>query len=212
MGPRPASLRPSCRAAAAPPARPMLSRIAVPFLCVAAIVFACAPRPHAAETAAHASTSLSPKTRSLATRGTLPATSTPTPAPRLTKALRAEIARQPLAATVDVAVRRGEVAGTRDVKFTLHVANRAEKNVELMFPSGQTHDFVVRDSAGREVWRWSEGRMFTQALQSKAISGGEEATYEEAWSAGKHVGRFTVEATLRSTNHVVAHTQAFVLP
>jgi hypothetical protein len=190
----------------------MLSRIAVPFLCVAAIVFACAPRPHAAETAAHASTSstFSPKTPSLATRGSL--STTTTPAPRLTKAMRAEIARQPLAATVDVAVRRGEVKGTRDVKFTLHVANRAEKNVELMFPSGQTHDFVVRDSAGREVWRWSEGRMFTQALQSKAISGGDEATYEEAWSAGTRAGRFTVEATLRSTNHVVAHTQAFVLP
>lgn len=189
----------------------MLSRYAIPLLCAAAIVFACAPRPHAAETAASTSPNRTPKTPSLAIRGSLPGIA-PTAAPRLTKAMREEIARQPLAATIDVAVRRGETAGTRDVKFTLHVANRAEKNVELMFPSGQTHDFVVRDSAGREVWRWSEGRMFTQALQSKAIGGGESATYEEAWPAGKQAGRFTVEATLRSTNHIVAHTQAFVLP
>ena len=53
------------------------------------------------------------------------------------------------------------------VRFAFHITNNANKRLELTFPSGQTHDIVVIDGGGREVWRWSEGRMFTQALQSR---------------------------------------------
>ena len=99
-----------------------------------------------------------------------------------------------------------------DVRFALHVTNRADKNLELMFPSGQTHEFVVTDDTGHEVWRWSEGRMFTQALQSRLLAGAETATYEESWQPGTRTGRFTVVATLRSTSHTVLQTAEFVVP
>lgn len=170
----------------------MLSRIAVPALCVAAIVFACAPRPHAAAKAA---------ATPLATTGVMP---TPTPK---RKPKPEDLARTPLASSLDVAVGR-----TKDVRFALHVTNRADKNVELMFPSGQTHEFSVKDSTGREVWRWSEGRMFTQALQSKLLAGEETTTYEESWQPGARAGRYTVVATLRSTSHTVEQTAEFVVP
>ena len=176
------------------PTRPMLSRYAVPLLCAAAIVFACAPRPHAAANAAAASAP------ALSTKGTLPAV----PSPKPKKPSAEDLARQPLASSLDVAV-----GATRDVRFALHVTNRADKNVELMFPSGQTHDFVVTDESGREVWRWSEGRMFTQALQSKLLGGEETTTYEEAWQPGTRTGHFTVTATLRSSSHTVEQVAQF---
>ena len=183
----------------------MLSRYAVPLLCAAAIAFACAPRPHAAESrSADARVSLSTK-----------ATITPeAPTPRLTRAMREEIAKQPLATTVDVVVRNAGdgKAGAREVQLAFRITNRGDKKVELMFPSGQTHDFVVRDESGREVWRWSEGRMFTQALQSKLLNGSETTTYEETWPAGARHGRFTVVATLRSTSHAMEQTAEIVLP
>ena len=56
-----------------------------------------------------------------------------------------------LAASLDVTV--GET-----VKFAFHVTNSSAKRVELRFPSGQTHDLIVLDPQGREVWRWSSGR------------------------------------------------------
>ena len=179
------------------PTRPMLSRYAVPLLCAAAIVFACAPRPHAAADAAAASAP------ALSTKGTL--TAEPTPKPK--KPSAEDLARQPLASSLDVAVSAAQA--TKDVRFALHVTNRADKNVELMCPSGQTHEFLVTDESGREVWRWSEGRMFTQALQSKLLGGAETATYEETWQPGTRTGHFTVVATLRSSSHTVEQVAQF---
>jgi hypothetical protein len=171
-----------------------LTRLAVPVLCAAAIVYACAPRSNAGEPAA-SMVAASPA------RDTAPMTR------KSRRALADSIAKQPLAASLDVSV-----AGAREVTFALHVTNRAEKNVELMFPSGQTHDFIVQDANGREVWRWSEGRMFTQALQSKLLSGSETTTYQDAWQPGTRTGRFTVVASLRSTNHEVRQVAEFTLP
>ena len=59
-----------------------------------------------------------------------------------------------------------------EVRFTFNVANAGSRRVEGKFSSGQTHDIVVLDSAGRELWRWAEGRMFTEARQYRAIGGG----------------------------------------
>ena len=135
----------------------------------------------------------------------------PAPAPRR-KPKAEELARQPLASSIDVAVARTKDARVGEVRFQLHVTNRADKNVELMFPSGQTHEFAVTDETGHEVWRWSEGRMFTQALQSKLLAGAGTATYTETWQPGTRTGRFTVVATLRSTSHTVLQTAEFVIP
>ena len=173
----------------------MLSRYAVPVLCAAAIVFACAPRPHAAESKS--------ADVALATKGAI----APAPVPKKKKPSSEELAREPLASSLDVTV-----TATKDVRFALHVTNRADRNVELMFPSGQTHEFIVRDETGRDVWRWSEGRMFTQALQSKLLGGEETTTYAETWQAGARSGRYTVVATLRSSSHTVEQVAQFIVP
>jgi hypothetical protein len=70
--------------------------------------------------------------------------------------------------------------------FTLSVRNNTSKMLELRFPDGQTHDFVVKDFAGKEVWRWSQGRMFTSAMRSETLRGKGETAFEESdpWSHG----------------------------
>ena len=57
------------------------------------------------------------------------------------------------------------------------------------------------DSLGREVWKWSEGRMFTQALQNKVL----ESNGSVAWNASLRAtaippGRYTAVAFLLSEN------------
>ena len=49
--------------------------------------------------------------------------------------------------------------------------------LELRFPDGQTHDFVVKDFAGKVIWRWSEGRMFTSAMRSETLKGKGETMF-----------------------------------
>lgn len=98
------------------------------------------------------------------------------------------------------------------VAFAFHVTNNATRRIELMFPSGRTYDIVVFDSIGREVWRWSQGRMFTQALQTRTLETSETLTYEAAWAPGTQQGRFTAVASLLSQNHPVEKRIEFAVP
>jgi hypothetical protein len=98
------------------------------------------------------------------------------------------------------------------VTFTLDVTNRSPKLLELTFPSGQTHDFAVVDASGREVWRWSNDRMFTQSLQNRQISASETASYVERMPTEGMHGTYTVVASLESANHPIVERRTFTLP
>ena len=98
------------------------------------------------------------------------------------------------------------------VDLSLHLTNGTSKKLELRFPSGQTHDFVVLDSVGREVWRWSEGRFFTQTLQTKLVGRGETITYSDRWDPQGLRGTFTAVGTLRSSTHPVESRVEFAIP
>lgn len=117
--------------------------------------------------------------------------------------------KEVLATTFDVLRPKGDA---ESVKFALRVVNNTSKMVEINFPDGQTHDFVVNDSTGKEVWRWSEGRMFTSAMRSKTLKGKDETVFEESWETTGHHGSFTAIATLRSQNFPIETSVQFVLP
>jgi hypothetical protein len=111
-----------------------------------------------------------------------------------------------LASSLDVRVAGG------DVRLVFHVTNRAAQRLELTFGSGQLYDFAILDSSGREVWRWSSGRMFTQALQTRLLDPNETLTFEEQWHPAGRAGSFTAVATLRSTTHPVEQRVDFTVP
>src|SRR5579862_9208094 len=56
-----------------------------------------------------------------------------------------------LLGSLNVSVKNG-------VAMDFRVVNSGAKKLEVNFANGQTHDLVVLDSLGREVWRWSKGR------------------------------------------------------
>lgn len=98
------------------------------------------------------------------------------------------------------------------VRLTLHVVNTGKKRVELAFPSGQTHDFVILDSLGREVWRWANGRMFTQTFQNRLLSGGETFDVDGVWQPDKLApGRYVARAILVSQNYPLVQQMAFTI-
>jgi len=110
-----------------------------------------------------------------------------------------------LATSLNVSVERG-------VQFAFHVTNNTEKGIELRFPSSQTHDFIVLDSIGREVWRWAGERMFTSAMQTKMLGARETMKVEEDWDPAGKKGRFTVVAKLTSRNHPLEEKAEFAIP
>jgi len=85
------------------------------------------------------------------------------------------------------------------VAFAFTVENVGSEPERLEFRDSCTADFAVLDGED-ERWRWSQGRMFTQALQSEELAPGETVTYEGEWNR-PDAGTHTVVATLEATNH-----------
>jgi hypothetical protein len=98
------------------------------------------------------------------------------------------------------------------VRFSFNVANQGPRRLEVKFPNGQTHDIVVLDSAGNELWRWADGRMFTEARQYRSIDGGDSLMIEDGWDRPAARGKLTAIATLKSTNYPIEHRVEFTLP
>ncbi len=117
---------------------------------------------------------------------------------------RTRIEGSPLATSFDVSV-------DGEVKFAFAITNAGKKKLEVNFADGRTHDVVVLDSLGREVWRWSEGRMFTQAMQNRVLRQSDVLEYEESWEPTAP-GRYVAVATLVSANYPATERREFVVP
>lgn len=90
------------------------------------------------------------------------------------------------------------------VEFTLRVRNTGDGPVDLQFRSGKRVDVAVYEAeTGEKVWRWSEGRMFTQVLDTRTLESGEETAYEVTWGSPSH-GSYRARATLAADRDVDA--------
>ena len=170
----------------------MNSRLIITLLCAGAVAYACGPR----------SRSEAPVALASAVVVKAPA---PTPA-RITRNPKTK-SEVKLVTQFDVQTRG------RDAQFALTVKNVGSKHAELDFSNGQTYDFVVVDSVGRAVWQWSSGRMFTQSVQNKQLGSGDSMRVSETWKKPAVApGKYTVVATLRSSNYPSEQRADFVLP
>ncbi|MGH9660002.1 MAG: BsuPI-related putative proteinase inhibitor, partial [Bryobacteraceae bacterium] len=86
----------------------------------------------------------------------------------------------------------------------LTLRNTQPKPVDLMYPSGQAYDLVLRKESGEVVYRWSEGKVFTQALRNESVGPGERnhvivATLIDKDGGPIAAGRYIAEAWLTTT-------------
>lgn len=170
----------------------MNTRLIISLLIAGALAFACGPRSHS-ETP-------------MSLVGALPLHNTvDTPVQQRPRGKdRSKLAPAKIDSKFNVAVTH------RDVKLDLAVSNIGGRHAEIDFPSGQAYDFVVVDSVGREVWRWSSKRKFTQGVRNKQLGTGESTDYSETWKQPKP-GKYTAIATLKSSNYPVDEKVDFVI-
>ncbi len=112
--------------------------------------------------------------------------------------------RAPVASALDVRVSDG-------VQLQLSLTNNTRNSLELRFADGLTHDFVILDASEREVWRWSEGRLFTSAMQTRFVRSGKSATYHTHWRPEVKKGNYVAVAMLHATNHPISARVPFTL-
>lgn len=90
-----------------------------------------------------------------------------------------------------------EVTVGDGVAFSFTVVNAGDTAVERTFRDACRADFAVyTDSRDREIWRYSDGRAFAQALSTATFHPGETATFEAVWP-DPEPGEYTAEAVLR---------------
>ncbi len=76
--------------------------------------------------------------------------------------------------------------------------------VTITYRSSQRYDFVVTRS-GREIWRWSQGRFFTFALERITLAAGQRLLHVQIWNQTTNEGVpvtpgiYTVTATNTGT-------------
>lgn len=98
-----------------------------------------------------------------------------------------------------------EVTVGDGVTFSFSVVNAGDTPIELTFRDACRADFAVYKREAL-VWRYSDGRSFTQAITMADFQPGERAQFEETWP-DPAPGDYTAEATLGvETRTVTART------
>ena len=100
-----------------------------------------------------------------------------------------------------------------DIEMTIVLQNRTDEPVNLTFNSGKNYDFIVKKlPENKEVWRWSEGKFFTEALMSMMLDPGERKTFVFKWNQKNNdskkieSGNYKVEALIASDPEVFANS------
>ncbi|MGH8707992.1 MAG: BsuPI-related putative proteinase inhibitor [Burkholderiales bacterium] len=75
-----------------------------------------------------------------------------------------------------------EFRGRESITFAVTIRNRSDAARTLTLPSSQTYDCIVYSGKDREVWRWSAGRMFTQAITELSLAPGESRSFTLTWN------------------------------
>lgn len=125
---------------------------------------------------------------------------------------RGEAMAQSASAGAPITLNLRVTPGVDNVTFELAANNASEKRHELRFADGQEVDFIVRDSRGRDVWTWSDGRLFTQPMRTHLLEQHESRDYEATWQESLPRGTFTAVARFRSENHPATAQVVFSLP
>jgi len=103
--------------------------------------------------------------------------------------------------------RRGE-----PVSITLVKTNISSSPRTLTYTTGQRYDFEAVRTDGRVVWRWSQGRVFTQQTGTVTLQPGENQVFTATWDQRNQQGNLVTpqDITIRGYNWAQGLRNQFV--
>ena len=85
------------------------------------------------------------------------------------------------------------------VNIEFCIFNRTGQEITLHYRDAQRYDFILEDDEGKEVWRWSDGRMFSQVLgEEKLGTGREEIIYAVKYQGKIKPGKYRITGSIQS--------------
>ncbi|MFK3937324.1 BsuPI-related putative proteinase inhibitor [Alkalihalobacillus sp. NPDC078783] len=89
------------------------------------------------------------------------------------------------------------VQESEQLRVDMLLTNKTNEVQTLTYPSSQTYELVLTDESDEEVYRFSEGMMFTMALIEEEIETGGTQTFQESISvADLEEGHYTLSAEI----------------
>jgi hypothetical protein len=93
------------------------------------------------------------------------------------------------------------------IVLTLRLVSRTQDEVRLEFSDSQRYDFVIRDPAGREAWRWSGDQVFAQVLGTEIIGPARtQLEFQTRFSGPLGQGVYRIEGSLPARGHRLSAT------
>ncbi|MCB2155596.1 hypothetical protein KQI84_11980 [bacterium] len=96
-----------------------------------------------------------------------------------------------------------------ELRVRLEARNVSDVPVTLHLNNGQTFDLIVSNARGEEVTRWSNGRIFTMALQALPLRPGESIVQNLLLPVPEQPGIYRVVGTLMTAPMVRTEPLAF---
>ncbi|WP_254862211.1 BsuPI-related putative proteinase inhibitor [Halovivax gelatinilyticus] len=104
----------------------------------------------------------------------------------------------------------GSLETARDedgITFTLVVTNEGDEPITARFSNGCRVDVAVTDDGG-EIWRYTDGRMFTQVLGEETFEPGESRRFDVQWR-DPEPGSYAADGELTAQNRTCTATTEF---
>lgn len=105
------------------------------------------------------------------------------------KEVSGEVNNGSVTLTVEPVQKQGEI------EFRMSVVNHTDDVAEFEFSSGQKFELIVSDKEGNERYRYSKGKMFTQAFQTMTLKPKESYDFTDVWKEVPEPGTYEVNVT-----------------
>jgi len=74
------------------------------------------------------------------------------------------------------------------VKMTLIITNESQKSISAVYSSSQSFDFAVFDQDRKEIWRWSNDKVFAMMLRPFKLPPGKDLRFSTTWKQTDYYG------------------------
>lgn len=123
--------------------------------------------------------------------------------PQSGKEVSGEVTEDQLTLSIEAIAQNGTV------EFKMALKNDRDEDVEFTFNTGQRFELVVHDEKGEQKYRYSQGKMFTQAFQTIILKPGEVYEFTDVWKAENlETGEYKATVTFLGKSESVKKLQA----
>ncbi len=90
---------------------------------------------------------------------------------------------------ISIVISSNQVKLNEPLHLKLSVENMGSESRELIFTSAQKFDVRVTGVSGQKVWRWSNGKVFAQNIETVTVEPGKSISYDAEWPLKDSTGK-----------------------